>query len=186
MRKLLDNINIDDILQLKHRAGSKVKFDTILEALELLKNFDSPAFPDWVMYKGWDYVSSGMYKKCVAKKSIVLKFPLRDHLAHPNSSKEMLREYDQWKNPPDAMFKKYLPTTYALVNDNALIQDKVLNPCVKVFNATTGMMECRQHRELWNLATHYGLEDFKSNHGHTQSGRIKFFDSVWMRDREIK
>lgn len=184
MRKSLGNLGVEDILALKKQAKSRIKFDTILEALELVKYIGHPNL-DNGQFKGWKYVGEGMYKTCFFKNSIVIKFPNQVH-RHPGSNIEILREYDQWKNPPDAQFKKYLTSTYALVNEQVLIQDRVLYPCDKVFNTHTGLMECTKHKELWNLSTHYNLQDFQNNHGHTKQGNIKFFDSVWRRARGVE
>ena len=181
MRKSLEDINLDDIFKLQKQATSNAKFSLIVEAIGVAKAVNKQNPKETLRSKKWELLGTGLFKHCMAKGSIVFKFPVNS-----NGLDELRREYDQWKNPPGIEFRNHLPVTYALIDDIVLIQDRVMASCNRVFNTTSGMNECDQYNTVWDLANRYNLSDFYGNHGHTKNGKIKFFDSVWDRCRKIE
>ena len=159
---------------MKGRPTSMIPYASPNPTLKLLKNVGSPEF--FPLKNGWKLAGSGLFKQCLMKKSIIIKYPKSYDVYN---KMEILREYDQWKAPPDKHFKKHLPTTYILINDEILIQDIVLNKCIP-------SLGCKNKSQLLELVDRYNLQDYNNNHGHTRTGRIKFFDSVWKRNRFIK
>jgi hypothetical protein len=178
--------NSTDLRKLRRQARSKVKFSAIIEAVEIYGNQRINWYPDFFQSsmesRGWEYIGSGLYKICMAKNSIVIKFP-RISMGE-EALKELAREYDQWMNPPRDL-RKYLPRTYALMDGRIIIQDKVLQKCIIRFNVERGYETCSRQSEVNDIASRYHLQDFYQNHGHTSKGNVKFFDSVWDRWREI-
>jgi hypothetical protein len=176
--------------KLKRQAKSKIKFDAIIEAMEIYNDYrnawNSDFFLTEMKFRGWEYMGHGLYKECISKGSIVVKFIRHCYATweDPNATLELIREYDQWVNPPEVSFRKYLPRTYALFDYKILIQDKVLVKCIKEYKNCVN--ECIQTAEVKLLADRYNLQDYQTNHGHTLNGSIKFFDSVWNRCRKVE
>jgi len=179
-----NNINPDDLHILQRQARSKIKFDAIVDIIEICRD-DVFNHPKLESHK-WEWIGAGLYKECWARDSIVVKFAKHDDPAHQNNSLlEIIREYDQWINPPDLDFRKHLSRTYAIVDGEIIIQDKVMLPCATAFNVNRGFHTCCFNDKLYSIANKYELTDFISNHGHTPKGNIVFFDSVWRRSRNV-
>jgi hypothetical protein len=176
--------NSPDIRKLKWQARSNIKFRTIIEALKIYYGHKDE-FGTVLKSRGWEDLGFGYYKRCMAKNSIVVKFPKELYYDQclDERKKEIAREYDQWINPPSIDFRKYLPRTYVLIDGIFLIQDRVLGKCI--YDPNYGYNVCTCLSEVESLAATYDLQDYYQNHGHTLKGNIKFFDSVWNRWRKI-
>ena len=180
-----------DLRKLRRQARSNIKFEVIVEALKVYYNhrdkWDPIFYSAALKSREWENIGAGLYKECFAKGSIVVKFPRGSYYAEyaDERRKELAREYDQWFNPPSPEFRKYLPRSYALIDETILIQDRVLGKCVREFNIDRGYETCNQISKVEALAATYMLQDYYQNHGHTLKGNIKFFDSVWGRWRDI-